>query len=87
MLDEFQHATAVNQQPFQRSPKSDHPPAIKINQLKVKWPIVRTNTSKEEISWNQENVLSNVSFTLQPGEFMAITGPVGSGKVIRTFQP
>ena len=45
---------------------------IELDRVTAKWP-----------SATEGNTLSNLSFTVRPGQVMAVVGQVGSGKVYR----
>lgn len=45
---------------------------VELNQLTVKWPAAGEK---------EDNTLTNISFTIRPGQVFAIVGQVGSGKV------
>lgn len=49
---------------------------IDCNKATVKWPSTSTDDKEDE-----GNTLTDVSFTVKPGQLMAVIGQVGSGKV------
>ena len=59
--------------------KSKNEPSIVCNGASVNWLIPTSEPFKDS---NDKMVLKNVSFTVEPGELLAIVGQVGSGKVI-----
>ena len=50
--------------------------SIKCQEIAVKWP-----GAPSVMDEDHEMVLVDISFTVQPGQSLAIVGPVGSGKV------
>ena len=45
---------------------------IDVNQLTVKWPAAAET---------EDNTLTDLSFTVRPGQLLAVVGQVGAGKV------
>ncbi len=58
--------------------ESRNEPSIVCNGASVNWLIPTSESFKDS---NDKMVLKNVSFTVEPGELLAIVGQVGSGKV------
>lgn len=56
----------------ERPPLSDC--GIDLNQVTVKWPAAAES---------EENTLTDISFTVRPGQVLAVVGQVGAGKVMQ----
>jgi ATP-binding cassette subfamily C protein/ATP-binding cassette subfamily C protein LapB len=53
---------------YQHQPLSDKPPAIELDQVTLRYPS------------QQKPALSGISFSIEPGQLVVITGPMASGK-------